>query len=362
MTKHALDQRVDVSTESPEAQRPLRPGDLVQVRSAAEILSTLDDDASIDALPFMPEMLQYSGRRFTVSHRVEKICDTVSGGPPASRRMHDTVLLDDLRCDGSGHAGCQAGCRLYWKEAWLRRVEPGTAPGGLNGNGDANPLIQLEQLARQATRVTREVDGGPTDLYRCQATEAVRASEPLSNYDPRQYYREVAAGNVGVLRMLHVVARAIKTAIGRRLHLIYHRPLRPAAGSPPIPERLDLEPGDVVEVRSAEEIARTIDENGKTRGLWFDWEMTPHCGGHFRVRDRVERIIDERNGKLIEIASDCLILDDVTCTGDCSIGHWLCPRATYSYWREQWLRPAEDADPSTNGDRSELQGERAAGG
>jgi hypothetical protein len=33
--------------------------------------------------------------------------------------MTDTVHLSDLRCDGSAHAGCQAGCLLFWKEAWL---------------------------------------------------------------------------------------------------------------------------------------------------------------------------------------------------------------------------------------------------
>jgi hypothetical protein len=102
----------------------LKPGDVVEVRSPEEILATLDGNASLDAMPFMPEMVKYVGRRFTVSHRVEKICDTVKdSGPPQSRRMYDTVLLDDLRCDGSGHDGCQAGCRIYWKESWLRRVD-----------------------------------------------------------------------------------------------------------------------------------------------------------------------------------------------------------------------------------------------
>ncbi len=103
--------------------RRLRPGDVVEVRAPAEILATLDSEASIESMPFMPEMLQYAGKRFTVSRRVEKICDTVSGGPARSLRMRDTVLLDDLRCDGSAHGGCQAGCRLYWKEEWLRRVD-----------------------------------------------------------------------------------------------------------------------------------------------------------------------------------------------------------------------------------------------
>ena len=104
----------------------LKPGDRVEVLGPEEILATLDSEASIEGMPFMAEMLQYVGKQFTVTHRVEKICDTVSGNwdPPSSRRMYDTVLLDDLRCDGSGHGGCQAGCRIYWKESWLRRIDP----------------------------------------------------------------------------------------------------------------------------------------------------------------------------------------------------------------------------------------------
>ncbi len=91
-----------------------------------------------------------------------------------------------------------------------------------------------------------------------------------------------------------------------------------------------------------------MDENGKTRGLWFDWEMKPYCGGRYRVLDRVERLIDERSGKMIEISSDCLILDGVVCSGEHSQKHWFCPRATYPYWREAWLRRAGNADLSTS--------------
>ena len=39
----------------------LSPGDLVRVRSAAEIFRTLDAEGSFDNLPFMPEMVQYCG-------------------------------------------------------------------------------------------------------------------------------------------------------------------------------------------------------------------------------------------------------------------------------------------------------------
>lgn len=327
--------------------RSLRPGDIVEVRSAEEILASLDGDASIDAMPFMPEMLRYSGQRFTVSRRVEKICDTVSGGFPTSLRMRDTVLLDDLRCDGSAHGGCQAGCRFYWKEAWLRRVDAGL---GREGRSE-DPLAELEALARDAAVAVFADDGSSVESYRCQATEALRATEPLSRYDPRQYIRELTSGNFGLARFVRVAVRGLRTAIGRRLRLLSWFPL-PSRGEPaPTRGGLDLQPGDTVEVRSPDEIADSVDEGGKSRGLAFDWEMLPYCGGRYRVQDRVERIIDEGTGQMIEISSDCLILDGVVCSGEHSNGRWFCPRAIYPFWREAWLRRVEDPDASSSAQR-----------
>src|SRR5882672_8382439 len=103
----------------------LRHGDVVEVKNAAEILSTLDDGGALEGLPFMPEMVQYCGHSFVVDKRANKVCDTVHY--TGSRHLPDAVLLVELRCDGSGHDGCQAECRPFWKEAWLRRVDGATA-------------------------------------------------------------------------------------------------------------------------------------------------------------------------------------------------------------------------------------------
>jgi hypothetical protein len=98
-----------VSSKTFVDERPLRPGDIVEVKSATEIRATLDGEGALDKMPFMPEMARHAGRRYTVSRRVDKICDTVAA--TGSRRMHATVYLDDLRCDGSGHGRCEAGAR-----------------------------------------------------------------------------------------------------------------------------------------------------------------------------------------------------------------------------------------------------------
>jgi hypothetical protein len=318
----------------------LRPGDIVELRPAAEILATLDKDGALDEMPFMPEMLQYAGRRFTVSTRVEKICDTIAA--TGSRRMRDTVYLEDLRCDGSGHGGCQAGCRIYWKEAWLKRLD-----GDAKRSESIDPALpELEQLTQVGTRTTRELEGDQKEVWRCQATEAFRASESLKTSDLRQYWRELRSGNVRLPRFLLVLVRGFVMEVASRTGLIRPLPLHGEGIQPTADEALNLQPGELVEVRSPAEIEPTLDENGFNRRLSFDREMLPYCGGTYRVRDRVERLIDDRTGKMIRIPSDCLILDGVVCSGERTTGGWFCPRQIYPYWREAWLRRVDESSPS----------------
>ena len=296
-------------------------------------MATLDETGAFDGMPFMPEMIRYAGRRFTVSRRVEKICDTIAA--TGSRRMRDTVYLEDLRCDGSGHGGCQAGCLIYWNEAWLRRVG-GEGEEASPGDGDVEAL---NRLAQDQAKTVREFDDGRQEVWRCQATEAFTASEPLKTSDLRQYWRELRSGNWRLLRFLVVLVRGFVMEVANRVHLLAPTPLH-GDGTHQPPEGLDLRPGDLVQVRSPAEIERTLDENGFNRRLSFDREMLPYCGGTYRVKDRVERLIDDRTGKMIRIPSDCLILDGVVCPGERSPGRWFCPRQIYPYWREAWLRPA----------------------
>jgi hypothetical protein len=132
----------------------------------------------------------------------------------------------------------------------------------------------------------------------------------------------------------------------RALRLRDQMPFRPKGRPIETLAVLGLQPGDLVQVRSKEEIVLTLDRPGKNQGLWFGEEMVPYCGGIYRVQDRVERLIDDRNGRMLEISRDCLILEGVVCTGDDAVRRWLCPRRTYPFWREAWLRRVEAADTS----------------
>ena len=114
--------------------------------------------------------------------------------------------------------------------------------------------------------------------------------------------------------------------------------------------------GDLVRVRSKEEIAETLDERGKTRGLWFDREMLPYCGGTFRVDAQVTRFIDETTGRMVELKSDCFMLEGVVCSGDRSSGRRFCCRAIYPWWRTAWLRPVDEDAPATAAARTQPAG------
>ena len=318
-------------------KRPLRPGDVVEVRSAAEILATLDSDGAVESMPFMPEMARHAGRRYTVTRRVDKICDTIAA--TGSRRMHATVYLEDLRCDGSGHGGCQAGCKLYWKEAWLRRVDDQS--GMMDGSTEAG--VKLERLAEAGTRTVREIQGQRSEVWRCQATGA----SPLKTSNLPQYWRELTNGNFGLLRFIRLAARGFIIEAADRVGLFKRLPFRLPGSQTTAVEPLDLQPGDLVQVRSPAEIAATLDENGLNRGLSFDREMLPYCGRTFRVKDRVRRIVDDKTGRMLTISKDCIILDGVVCSGECSTGRWFCPREIYAYWREPWLRRVPESSDRT---------------
>jgi hypothetical protein len=65
----------------------------------------------------------------------------------------------------------------------------------VDDDGDAPP--RLEALAAQGARATRDLNRVPTETYRCQATEALCASEPMSGFDVRQCVRELTSREVG---------------------------------------------------------------------------------------------------------------------------------------------------------------------
>jgi hypothetical protein len=283
-------------------------------------------------------MLQYCGRRYRVFKSAHKTCDTIQSF--TIRRMADAVHLEDLRCDGAAHGGCQAGCLLFWKEVWLKPVENGDAPAASGEKTDVHGLAHDVALLHASTRVASATAGSP-ERFRCQATEVRRATTEVRRRDrlnPLFYLRDLTSGNVGLFDFVRFGVMAMfNTLSARLLGRRYPHLCGLATGKTPA-AKLDLQAGDVVQVRSKDEIMRTLNAQQRNRGLYFDVEMTPFCeNGQYTVLKRVERIVDEKTGEMINIPNACLILDGVTCSGFRSTDRMFCPRSIYPYWREVWL-------------------------
>jgi hypothetical protein len=299
----------------------LLPGDWVEVRSLAEILRTLDSSCSLDGLPFMPEMAAFCGRRLRVLRRVEKINDYVNES--GLRRMRHAVLLDAVRCGGEGHGGCQAGCHIIWKEAWLKAPDEQSAGPVL-----ANQLDLQACASRQS--------GNGERIYLCQMTQVAGATTPLSWSDPRHYIRDFVQGNVRSGYFLLGICVGLFNWLQRRRGGACFPSITAPPGTSSPQLILGLQPGQLVRVRSKSEIEATLNRRNRNRGLWFDGEMLRFCGGRYRVARRIERLIDERTGRLLTLTNPTIALEGVTATGEYLA---FCPQNEWCFWREIWLQP-----------------------
>jgi hypothetical protein len=252
---------------------------------------------------------------------------------------------------------------IFWKEAWLKRVPSSSGPGPVSAAVKADltehPCAGGRCRETDVLAGTRRAagDGADEPIYVCQATEIPAATHPLPWWDLWQYVEDYTSGN----ERLGSVARGLVhrgyqnlinsgIGLGAPLRWLYDA-LRGLWGGPPYPHRggqvppgertptatLDLQPGESVRVKSFAEILATCDRSNKNRGMRFDAEMVPYCGGTYRVLKRVTHIIDEMTGRMEILRNACIVLEGVVCRARYSDCRLFCPRSIYPYWREVWL-------------------------
>ncbi len=290
-----------------------RCGDRVRIKPYQAIAAILDAEGSCDGLPFMPEMQQWCGQEVTLRQPVYRLLVEGTG----IRGMRDTVMLDDFRCDGTAHGGCQRACRLLWKTAWLQSAD-----------------TDVDEPRRDCTAI-------PPTTSKCQGQGAalIAATFPLPGWDWRQYRQDLATGLYSPTSLLAMLG----VSLGSRLWWGVRKLLRCQRRTNSIPPAspLLLQAGDWVEVRSAAEIAATLDSRDMLQGLLFAELMKPFCGQRFRVLQRAERFVVEETGRL-QRGSHTVLLEGVTCNGMAFRG---CPRDCYWFWKEAWLRRVTATSP-----------------
>jgi hypothetical protein len=354
--------------------RKLKVGEWVQVRSKEEILSTLDSKGQLDGMPFMPEMFAFCGKKFQVYKRAHKTCDTVF--PIRGRRVDQAVHLD-TRCDGSSHGGCQAGCLIFWKLAWLKPHREATLEGRSDVEDDnaseaqsGSRCTEFNVLAQ--TQSANPNGGEPT--YHCQATRLPYATTDLAWWDIRQYFEDYWSGNVSLWQIVCGGVYSLYYALGHsgiglgrpmqwfydKFHPLWRGTLFPRKtgtipeGKPTPAETLDLRPGELVRVKPYTEILKTLNTSNQNRGLYWDAEEVVYCDGTYRVLKSVTKIIDEKTGKMQEMKTPCIVLESAVCQSRYSECRMFCPRSIYAYFREIWLERVETGKPSFEGTEDKL--------
>ena len=99
----------------------LQPGEWVEVKSRKEIFSILDEKGGYKGLYWMLNMWKHCGKRYRVYKRLKTMRLESNA---EYRSVKNTVLLEGVTCDGEEWFGCDRSCYHFWREVWLKRVEP----------------------------------------------------------------------------------------------------------------------------------------------------------------------------------------------------------------------------------------------
>ena len=99
-----------------------------------------------------------------------------------------------------------------------------------------------------------------------------------------------------------------------------------------------MQSGDLVRVRTREEIKATLDGRNEAKGCLFMSEMWKYCGTEQRVLKPVEQFLDERTYR-VRRTSGIVLLEGAVCQGtEYPKG---CDRSCFFFWREEWLAKSE---------------------
>ena len=120
MTKTAVKQPVALDHVGSRSQA-LQPGDIVRVRSMAEIQATLNNWNQLKGCSFMEEMAPFCNTMQRVLKRVEKFLDERDY---LLKKTRGIIILENVFCQGTRDFGkCDRTCFFFWREEWLEKME-----------------------------------------------------------------------------------------------------------------------------------------------------------------------------------------------------------------------------------------------
>jgi hypothetical protein len=120
----AVDAKIRAGQPTPTGTLDLRVGEWVEVKSAEEIGATITEQGFNRGMRFDPEMLKYSGNRYRVQMRIDRLINEQTGKMLTMK--NPCIQLEDVYCRAECtplRLGCPRASNTYWREIWLRRVD-----------------------------------------------------------------------------------------------------------------------------------------------------------------------------------------------------------------------------------------------
>jgi hypothetical protein len=99
---------------------------------------------------------------------------------------------------------------------------------------------------------------------------------------------------------------------------------------------MELIAGDIVCVRSMDEIKSILNEKDASDGCVFTPEMYRHCGQQFKVHKRVNYFYDEVKAKICK-CKNLYLLEGAFCSGERRAFPDNCDRNCFLFWHSSWL-------------------------
>lgn len=223
-------------------------------------------------------------------------------------------------------------------------------PVGERGKAKQAELVSIRSML---DRVTFPEEKGVA--VECQVKNLPDAGRELSFWERStlrilKLVRFLARGLRKVISDPAVLPRKITTVMESRLGLSSRSPAlsnttasaRPQSTHPP----LRLKPGELVRVKSPNEIQATLNDDGQCEGMsYMASVMNKYCGGTYTVRKPMHQFFDERRQRLCKIRN-VVILEGVYCEPpkDSDKAYAGCDRTCFLFWKEAWLERAANQE------------------
>ena len=215
---------------------------------------------------------------------------------------------------------------IFWREAWLRKIDEASAQTDASSHGSEKLRNRLKTTSSPKT-------------YFCQASELFKAAPQLSRWERfGKCISEIRAGNCNSLQMVQSIAIWVAWRIRRVFLGAYARGNNK---STPV-QSLNLQPGELVRVKSMQSIIQTLNEAAHNRGLWFSPDMRLSCAGQRRVERRIDKLIVDGTGEMRQLRNT-VYLEGSMC-GCAHVAFGGCSRGEFVYWREIWLSRPDNTD------------------